>query len=122
MATIRTRCGLCGDDVELHPDEVELVLDTQHRRGSYRFSCPNCDQTIAKPADERTAMMLIEAGVVLRRAEPEHPEDPPAGPAFTFDDLLDLHVLLATDDWFERLIAAGTPALAASGREHDHRT
>jgi hypothetical protein len=35
-----------------------------------------------------------------------HPEVVPAGPAFTHDDLLDLHLELESPDWWARFQAA----------------
>jgi hypothetical protein len=45
-----------------------------------------------------------------RRAEDRlHPEDPPGGPAFTADDQLDLHQLLAGDTWFSEVLLSTDP-------------
>ncbi len=34
----------------------------------------------------------------------EHPEQAPDGPAFTHDDLLDLHRELDRESWFDQLV------------------
>lgn len=110
MTRIRANCPDCGD-IELTPDEIliqvahddtELVGDGSQ----YRFICPDCAGTVTKPADDRIVQLLITGGVALEvaapsvDARPPHPEAPPAGAPLTPDDLLDLHLLLESDDWF----------------------
>ena len=106
MTRIRATCPVCGE-VDLRPDDIELeiVRDviTEVGAGScYRFACPTCAELVTKPADERIARLLTTGGVpVVDPPEPDpHPEHPPVGDAFTHDDLLSLHQLLETEDWF----------------------
>ncbi len=116
MTRIRANCPDCGD-VELTPDEmlIQVAHDDADLVGDgsrYRFTCPDCAGTVTKPADDRIVQLLITGGVALEVADPaadprpEHPEHPPAGAPLTADDLLDLHLLLARDDWFNRLIGS----------------
>lgn len=116
MTRIRTTCPTCGE-VELRPDEVVLrrmltgsgeVTDG----ASYRFSCPDCAVLVEKPADGRVVELLTTGGVPTEdvppaRPLPPHPERPSSGPAFTRDDLLDLHLALEQPDWLARLAAPG---------------
>ena len=111
MTRIRATCPSCGE-IDLRPNDIELeVVRTPVGEvaagSSYSFSCPTCSDTVTKPADERIASLLRSGGVVViertREARPRHPEAPPSGPRFTHDDLLDLHLLLETDDWFDQL-------------------
>lgn len=112
MTRIRASCPSCGE-VDLQPVDVTLRLvrqgDGNVAPGSnYRFSCPDCEQLVTKPADDRIAQLLTTGGVPVEgRTEPAqrplHPELPPEGPPLTHDDLLDLHLLLERDDWFTRL-------------------
>lgn len=118
MTRIRTTCPRCGE-VELRPDELELRIvgsaEDDVREGStYLFDCPTCADEIVKPADSRIAQLLTTGGVpVVCSADDEvlataptalpHPEHAPDGPPLTLDDLLDLHELLQSDDWFDRL-------------------
>lgn len=116
MTRIRASCPECGE-VDLRPDEVTLHVvrggDGALSIGSsYRFLCPACDELVTKPADERIATLLRSGGVATEETagtgadrRPRHPEDPPGGPPLGYDDLLDLHLLLAGDDWFARLLA-----------------
>ena len=114
MTRIRANCPDCGD-VELTPDEILIQVahadaDLVGDGSRYRFTCPDCEGTVTKPADDRIVQLLITGGVALEVAEPAadprppHPESPPAGAAFTADDLLDLHLLLERDDWFGLLV------------------
>jgi hypothetical protein len=103
---IRANCPACGE-VELRGPDVALKVCTQPERSFYSFTCPACVQVISKPADERVIRLLASGGV-----KPDFWE-PPAellerhdGPAFGYDDLLDLHLLLEADDFWSRLEAA----------------
>ena len=102
MTTIRATCPTCGE-VGLTPDEVELHVDPSgHRQASYCFDCPSCLELISKPADERIVRLLASGGVPVREWAPTRRL--PAGPPLSFDDLLDFHALLQTDDWFDGLL------------------
>ena len=122
MTKIRATCPSCGE-VDLTADDIELeVLRDEHEPvadGScYRFCCPDCEQIITKPADERIARLLASGGVrIFANGEPvediderpvvpelpPHPEMPAAGAALTHDDLLDFHFLLSDPTWFDEL-------------------
>lgn len=120
MATIRAVCTDCGDEVDLQPREITLVVAEEEAApppaaGSYGFTCPECDRYVVKPADERAIGLLIAGGVepsrvgsgvgVKTTVRPRHPESPPDGPEITHDDLIDFHFLLEGDDWFSELLA-----------------
>lgn len=120
MTKIRATCPDCGE-VDLAPVDIELRIvrdgDGEVGEGSnYRFDCPACATTVTKPADERIARLLATGGVEIsvQRSEvlvdteaaevkPRHPEAPRGGPRLGYDDLLDLHLALQSDDWFSRL-------------------
>lgn len=117
MTRIRASCPSCGE-VDLRPADLTLTIvrdaDGQVADGSaYRFRCPACTHVVAKPADARIADLLRTGGVQAEERQqdhdpvdrrPPHPEAPPGGPRLTHDDLLDLHLLLTTNDWFEQLL------------------
>ena len=113
MTRIRANCPDCGD-VELAPEDmlIEVAHDESDLVGegsSYRFVCPDCATTVRKPADERIVQLLVSGGVPLEVAEPQeapliaHPEQASGGPPLTHDDLLDLHLLLERENWFQAL-------------------
>jgi predicted RNA-binding Zn-ribbon protein involved in translation (DUF1610 family) len=121
VTKIRANCPSCGE-VDLTPPDVTLRIVRSEDGlvgdgSSYRFHCPDCEQMVTKPADERIAQLLTTGGVPVETGEatddeaaliealkPLHPERPAPGPRLTPDDLLDLHFLLETDDWFEQLL------------------
>jgi hypothetical protein len=91
----------------MSPEAILLSIRDRAGEGSYRFSCPECMNTIEKPADRKVVALLISAGVELADtdADPEvaevetiePPESRPAGPAFTVDDLITFHFMLRDD-------------------------
>ena len=128
MRTIRAKCPSCTQEVDLRPADITLHLTApaadeigwavEPTGSSYAFGCPECGDLAVKPAGPRVIELLIEGGVEVstddeapwQHAEaaqddrPPHPEDPPAGPTLTYDDLLDLHLLLEEDTWYEQLL------------------
>lgn len=105
MAKVRVRCSHCGPIV-VPSDRIELTaapgrpMAPDHAQ--YAFTCTTCGGYSQRPVDSHTAARLMLAGAVVREprhpatapSRPPHPEDPPAGPPLTYDDLLDLHLLL----------------------------
>lgn len=119
---IRTTCPTCGP-VLVGPEEivVETVPDTAQPIGPdsrWMFHCPVCGERVTRRANQRITRLLGGAGAAVTTAHDApaspvqgyngHPEFPPPGPPLNHDDLLDLHLLLEADGWFERL-AAMTP-------------
>ena len=105
MTTIRTKCPTCGD-VDLGADAISMFLAPDGDQGEYAFTCPLCDVPVSKPANRRTAALLIAAGV-----EPSELKDPvtttsvafedlspdPFAPALTLDDVIAFHFALEDD-------------------------
>lgn len=107
MTTIKAMCPKCGE-VELTPDDVELRVCTHAPASYYLFSCPLCDETVQKPADDRVVQLLISGGVPAIVWElPSELGEIHDGPPLSVDDLLDFHLLLDSPDWFERLSRVG---------------
>ena len=118
MTRIRASCPTCGE-VDLRPKDLVLRLvraayGEVGQASSYRFACPNCDDTVVKPADERIAQLLATGGVPVEETDemtelaqlatdlrPAHPESPQDGPPLTHDDLLDFHLALQQQQWME---------------------
>ncbi len=129
MRTIRAKCPSCTQEVDLRPTDITLHLtppetnvigwSAEDPGSSYAFGCPVCGDLAVKPAGPRVIELLIEGGVEVSTEDtapwqghrasvaddrPPHPESPPAGAPLTYDDLLDLHLLLEEDSWYEQLL------------------
>ncbi len=111
MTRIRATCPGCGE-VDLRPDDIHLEIvraeDGRVSDGStYRFACPACTDLVTKPADERIVRLLSSGGVAVSVRQPtatvqvSRPRPALAAPPLTYDDLLDFHFLLQTEDWFD---------------------
>jgi hypothetical protein len=105
MTTIRTKCPACGD-VDLGADAISMTLAPTGDQGEYAFTCPVCMVDVTKPANRRTAALLIAAGVEPAemteptRTEPMPFEDlspAPGASGFTLDDVIAFHFLLEDD-------------------------
>lgn len=103
MTTIRANCPTCGD-VQLEPRDLVVRVCLDDGRGSYLFGCPACGFTVTKDATPQIVELLVSSGVERRTWRlPAELAERPAGPSFTFDDLLDLHLALQDPDWFDDL-------------------
>ena len=100
------------------PEAISLSVRSSGREGSYRFTCPRCDDPVEKRADRKIVALLVSAGVDLepRSAaeaadtlfdkEPVEPiERAPAGPAFTIDDVIEFHFLLEDERYLKEFLA-----------------
>lgn len=105
MATrIRASCEECGD-VELRVGDVHVRICIDDNAGTYVFRCPRCTMSVTKDAEPRVVDLLMASGVeVTHWALPAELRERRHGPAFTHDDLLDFHELLAGDDWQQELL------------------
>lgn len=108
-----TDCPSCSQEACLDPREVRLLVPLDvFRCARVVFTCPACGRRAAVGVTDPIADALRATGIVA--VSWGHPSlgrsvrTAVQGPAFTHDDLLDLHLLLQQDDWFERL--AGLPA------------
>jgi hypothetical protein len=104
------------------PEAILLSVLQGGREGTYRFTCPTCFDAVEKRADRKIVALLVSAGVdVASRDELEEgtasmfdqeDQEPdlrgplPTGPAFTADDLIDFHYLLADDRYIEDFLAS----------------
>jgi hypothetical protein len=93
MVIIKATCTACGE-VDLKVEQIRLRIRAGEE-ASYSFDCPVCEDTIVKPADARIVQLLVSGGVV-----PEVIQDLPSNalPPITYDDLLDFHLLLESED------------------------
>lgn len=106
--TIRATCPTCGD-VELGVSDLTALLCSTTQAASYSFRCPRCRMLVAKPTGRQVVDVLVSSGVELRywRLPAELTEihhGPPLAPA----DLISLRAELTRDDWYQRLVSAGS--------------
>jgi predicted RNA-binding Zn-ribbon protein involved in translation (DUF1610 family) len=106
MTTVRAQCPACGD-VQLQIDDLTVrVCNDNETSSTYRFACPGCEQTVHREASPRIVDLLLSAGAPHELwSWPAELAEPRSGPPLTPDDLLDLHVLLEDDTWFQQLVA-----------------
>ena len=117
MTTIRTTCPRCGE-VDMGPESILLSVRSNGREGSYRFTCPECEDAVEKRADRKIVALLVSAGVDIDRDDalaPVHPDlfdaidapaDPrPEGPSFTPDDVIEFHYQLEDDSYIREFFA-----------------
>jgi hypothetical protein len=101
------------------PEAILLSVQQNGREGSYRFTCPSCDDDVEKRADRKIVALLVSAGVDIDQSEDAgtHPElfdesdeDPrgplPQGPPFDVDDIIEFHYLLEDDRYIAEFLAS----------------
>jgi endogenous inhibitor of DNA gyrase (YacG/DUF329 family) len=103
MTTIRANCPHCGD-VQLRANDLTVRVASGSEHGSYTFTCPNCARAVAKDASKRIVDLLISTGVdVVVSKPPAELSEVHVGAAISADDILDFHLILQSDDWFDDL-------------------
>ena len=99
-------------NVLIEADRVEVLsgepqpVDVPRDDGSSQriFRCPDCQRAVAKEASRRIVDLLVSSGVRMQVWRlPAELGESRVGPPLTPDDLLDFHLLLAEDGWFERV-------------------
>ena len=104
-------------------EAISLELADDGEQGQYAFTCPECRADVTRPADRKVVALLLAVGVSTHEAStaaaetpslaPEDQDPAPHAPAFTLDDLIDLHFLLEDDAWLSEEIAAGASQTSA---------
>ncbi len=101
------------------PDAISLSVRANGREGSYRFTCPSCDDDVEKRADRKIVALLVSAGVDIAHGG-EGPVDEssdlfdddllaPAGsgaPVFTPDDVIEFHYMLEDDSYIREFLTS----------------
>ncbi len=106
MTTIKASCPTCGE-VELTPADVSLMVCSHAPLSYYAFTCLTCMDEIRKPADDEIISLLIAGGVDPTMWEiPAEAIEEHAGPAITYDDVLDFVLKLDAIDDFAAALAA----------------
>jgi hypothetical protein len=101
MTTIKATCPTCGE-VDLTANDIDLRISNGDEGSSYGFGCPVCREPIRKPADSRVIQLLLSGGVKANIIVGERTEFD--GPAFTYDDLIDFHFQLESDNFLADLL------------------
>jgi hypothetical protein len=93
------------------------VLAIGREPATYTISCADCGAVRVKRADSLAEWLLRAAGVVAVAAAPLDPVSLPGSPLLSFDDLLDLYLLLASEKRSGTCVSARTSRVA--GRSKD---
>jgi hypothetical protein len=100
------------------PEAILLSVRENGREGSYRFTCPSCEDDVEKRADRKIVALLVSAGVdvaggggsteqdALFDQATWYPEEVPGGPSFTIDDVIEFHFLLKDDRYIQDFLAS----------------
>jgi hypothetical protein len=106
--TIKLGCPHCGE-VDLTLGDIALQRDGQGEPFTYRFQCPGCRQHVVKRADVRMLRLLKGHGM-RTPATDGRPPVPAAAPPITYDDVLDFHVELQSDEAIAEALASWSHA------------
>lgn len=104
MTTIKATCPGCGE-VDLTAEDIILRIGPAGLGNTYGFTCPHCSEYVEKVADDRIIRLLLSGGVVPVPVHvPAEALEPRNGPPICYDDILDFHMVLESDDWFDELL------------------
>jgi hypothetical protein len=93
--------------VQLKASDLVVRVCSDDERGSYSFRCPDCQMPVAKDASRRIVDLLVGSGVRMQVWRlPAELHEVRSGPTLTPDDLLDFHLLLQRDGWFDEVAEA----------------
>lgn len=99
-------CSTCGD-VELTSKSVQIQTCITDGTSTYSFVCPTCSLITNKPASPSVVESLAAAGSrLVVWALPAELAEPKHGAAISYDDLLDFHTALESQDWRAELVKA----------------
>jgi hypothetical protein len=101
--TVRVVCPDCGEvTVAICALEVEIGNDTA--ASSYSFACPTCSGRVRRETSVQVVNILFAEGVRIRvREVPQEAYEAHSGPPISWDDLLDFHISLEGEGWFDSL-------------------
>ena len=103
------RCPRCAD-VSVPPRDLKLFLGRDSTEAEMVFDCPSCDAAVRAKCDQPIARLLTLSGATVHRPSKGAPPDRPLatlqGEAVSVgDEVAAFRELLATDGWFDRLLA-----------------
>jgi predicted RNA-binding Zn-ribbon protein involved in translation (DUF1610 family) len=94
-AMVATMCPTCGE-IELHAEQLWLVLVEPTGLAHVDFRCPSCAEEIRYSVEGETLAVLLELVPVEELRLPAEMFERPSGPPLTTDDLIDLMLALET--------------------------
>lgn len=104
-------CPRCCAEVSLPAHRLLVRVEAGATgSGEVLFTCLGCHECASVSVDPAAVVALVTGGVTYLSMSPpvvEHPEVRPGGPAFTTDDLLDLHTELDGGGWFDEQVGPG---------------
>jgi hypothetical protein len=103
---IKATCPDCGE-VNLTPEDVQLMVCTVQTLSYYAFDCGGCVRQVRKPADDRIVTLLKSGGVRVQRWRiPAEALEEKNGPAVGYDDVLDFALAVGDTDYLADLARA----------------
>ncbi len=107
MTNLLLTCGRCDTDVNVRVEHAVLRVNAvPEAKGELLFRCPGCNLPDVQPLGSRVLSLLLQVGVPpVALGEPalDASDRPPAGPTFSWEDLLDWHQQLesvvSVDPW-----------------------
>jgi hypothetical protein len=100
--------------VSVPPRDLELFLARGSAEAELAFDCPSCDTVVRAKCDQPIARLLTLSGARVHRPPEKalayHPSAPSQSEAVAVsvsvrEEVTALRTLLASDDWFDRLLA-----------------
>lgn len=112
VTRVIAQCPRCDTSVPVISTAmlVTATPDTSDERvaGAVTWLCAGCDDLVSQPISWPAMLQLVRIGVQLVEEDetdprPVHPDHPADGAPLTADDVLELHELLSTTNWFDGL-------------------
>lgn len=101
-----TECPWCGE-ISVTTADLRCRVERASERGLCEFHCPICSRLVILPATASSARALLERGATsITGLAPFEFIEPHGGPPISWDDVLDLHLVLEHTDHSQEEIAA----------------
>lgn len=113
MTVFSASCPDCTASIALPAARLRVLTPADPGRDARAlFTCPVCGNRESLAVDGRIVAALLRAGAGETRGHPSlgPPRRTTSAPPIVHDDLLSFHELLATPDWFDRLLDTVDPS------------
>lgn len=108
MPLIKASCPTCGD-VELTLSDLRVLVCSTDGQASYNFRCPNCLFRVSKTAEKAVVDILLSSGVAMNFWRmPLELDENHHGEPISYDELIDFHYKLSSENLLDRLSETGT--------------